>query len=368
MDHNINENELEITFPVASSEPYPRMGTNGRYDECLVISPDAVNMERLNGGASVLKNHDPDHILGAVKRAWIEAGKLLVQCAFRKNDAESAAIFRDIADGTMRNVSIGYVQDEVSYRKVGDRLIGDVVRWTPLEVSVAVGVPADPTVGFFRSFELNKGGESMPEEQKNEAPAIEERKIETPEAETPAESPAETPADSEARSAVSGPSGVSGLSPEALKAETAIRHICEVFDCPEKAEDAIQRGIKPEELKAEIKESLNPKTEIKSIVNHKPKGITVMENKYSLARALQSLVNPGVDASVERAESDALMRSIGMTPSARSGIMLSFREGEFINADDRSQSELERSIPALDARSRQSERHPSRRKNSARKS
>ena len=329
MDHKIDTEELEITFPVASSEPYPRNGTNGRYDEYLVISPDAVNMERLNGGASVLKNHDPDHILGTVKRAWIESGKLLVQCAFRKNDYESANIFRDIADGTMRNVSIGYTQDEISYRKVGDRLIGYVVRWTPLEVSVAVGVPADPTVGFFRSFELKKGGESMPEEQKNETPAIEERKVETQETpETPAveERKAEEP---EIKPEIP----VARKETEFKTDAVIIRHICEVFDCPEKAEDAIQRGLKPEELKAEIKASLNPKTEVKSIVNHNPKGITIMENKYSLARALQSLVNPGVDASVERAESDALMRSIGKTPSDRAGIMLSFREGEFINAE-----------------------------------
>lgn len=335
MDHNINENELEITFPVASSEPYPRIGSNGRYDECLVISPDAVNMERLNGGASVLKNHDPDRILGTVRKAWIESGKLLVQCAFRKNDAESANIFRDIADGTMRNVSIGYTQDEVSFRRIGDRLIGDVVRWTPLEVSVAVGVPADPTVGFFRSFELNKGDNPMSEEKKTEAPAVEERKIEEP-------APAPEAPKAEERKAEQ-----PEVKPEELKAETPverketelkndaviIRHICEVFECPEKAEDAIQRGLKPEELKAELRESLKPKIEVKSIVNHKPKGIETMENKYSFARALQSLVNPDVDASAERAASDELMRSIGMTPSRKAGIMLAFREGEFINAD-----------------------------------
>ena len=63
-------------------------------------------------------------------------------------------MFRDIVDGTVQNVSIGYMQDNVKFRRVDGRIIGDVVEWTPFEVSVAVGVPADPTVGFYRSLEL----------------------------------------------------------------------------------------------------------------------------------------------------------------------------------------------------------------------
>lgn len=153
----IDEQNLEISLSVASSYPCERYDwwTDEEYTERLAITPDAVNLERLNNGASVLKNHDTDKILGKVVRSWIEDGELCVRIKFR-TDNMSRDLFRDIAAGIVQNVSIGYSIEHgtPSTDENGKRTV-EVDKWTPLEVSIAVGVPADPTVGFYRSF-VNK--------------------------------------------------------------------------------------------------------------------------------------------------------------------------------------------------------------------
>lgn len=174
MNHNINNETLEISFPCASPAPFPRMTPDGvPYLERLQITPEAVDLSRLNGGASILKNHDPDKILGTCVSAWIENTQLWVRAKFRANDPESVSAFKDIAAGTLRNVSVGYDQTDVKFVRESDTntLCGDVVRWLPLEVSVEVGIPADPTVGFFRKYEI-KGANPMAEEEKKNLPEI----------------------------------------------------------------------------------------------------------------------------------------------------------------------------------------------------
>jgi hypothetical protein len=112
-----NEN-LIISFSCASENPFPRYDRNhNQYQEVLVMDDSSVNLSRLKGGASILKNHDDDDILGIVKEAWIENKKLYVTAQFRKNDEKSVNTFKDIVDGTVRNVSLGYMVDDVEFRK-----------------------------------------------------------------------------------------------------------------------------------------------------------------------------------------------------------------------------------------------------------
>ena len=154
---NVDFDNLEISFSCASDYPYARKDkqTNRYFVERLVISGEAVDLTRLNGGASVLKNHDTDIVLGKVVRAWIEDGALCVRIRFR-SDNMSRSLFDDLAAGTIPNVSIGYSVEHYSeYTDQEGNLVREVDRWTAYEVSVAVGVPADPTVGFYRSFELD---------------------------------------------------------------------------------------------------------------------------------------------------------------------------------------------------------------------
>lgn len=174
VDPDIDAEAMEITFSAASSEPYERFG----YVEVLECGPENINLDRLNGGASILRNHDDDHILGKVVRAWTEDGKLYIRARFRKNQGEAKTVFSDIIDGTLQNVSVGYVQDDWREEKdESGKITRYVTRWTCYEVSVAVGVPADPTVGFYRKFEhknTNETGEMPMTEEVKETPAAEE--------------------------------------------------------------------------------------------------------------------------------------------------------------------------------------------------
>ena len=158
IDPNIDNENLEISFSCASSYPYARKDreTKRYFIERLLITPDALDMTRLNGGASVLKNHDTNIVLGKVVRAWIEDDVLCVRIKFR-SDGMSRSLFDDLASGTIPNVSIGYsVEHYREYTDLNGNLVRDVDAWTAYEVSVCVGIPADPTVGFYRSFEETK--------------------------------------------------------------------------------------------------------------------------------------------------------------------------------------------------------------------
>ena len=157
IEPNIDETNLEISFSCASPYPCRRWDDAQKveYIERLVITPEAVDMTRLNGGASVLKNHDTDKVVGKVVRAWIEEDALCVRIRFRTDDM-SRSLFDDIAAGIVPNVSIGYgVEDYTPHTDESGTLVRDVTRWTAYEVSIAVGVPADPTVGFYRSLSVN---------------------------------------------------------------------------------------------------------------------------------------------------------------------------------------------------------------------
>lgn len=319
IDPNPDMDNLEITFTAASPEPYERYDhdTGQTYFERLICTPEAVNLERLNGGASILKNHDTDHILGTIVRAWIEDEKVCIRGRFRKNDFAAVDTFRDIVDGTLKNVSIGYYPDASEDKMENGVLFRDLTRWTAFEVSVAVGVPADPTVGFYRSIDIkNRKEKEMAEESKDPESEVkacgteaETKECAEPETEAKACQPEEGKAEDEKPAEVKADEPAAEEEPKAEEKE------------PEK---------QPEVRAADLKRAITPK-EIKSFNN--PKGISTMsENKkYSLTRAFQSLLNHDVDATYERNVSDELCRSMGMLPT-RDSIMLSFREGEFIDA------------------------------------
>lgn len=317
MNPEVDEKNLEVTLPVASPAPCEREDENGvAYQEVLRVTPEAVDLTRLNGGAAVLRNHDTDHTYGVVRRAFIEDGRLYTRLRFRKNEPEAVAAFRDAVDGTLPNVSLGYQPLEVEFRQENGVRIGEVTRWMPFEVSVAVGVPADATVGFYRS--MNKTGENKMEvdpkdqtgdelrvkireleeenaqlKKRNEEPLPEEGKKEDPPAEAK-----EDEKEGENRSACN---------------EAELRAMAATFNRLDLLPGALQRNMSPAAFKSEIQNNLYRGS------------IKVMEKReYSIVRAIRSLVDESVDAAVERAESARLYREAGLKPS-RGSIMISTR-------------------------------------------
>lgn len=318
MNPEVDEKNLEVTLPVASPDPCLREDKNGvAYQEVLRVTPEAVDLTRLNGGAAVLRNHDTDHTYGVVKRAFIEGDRLYTRLRFRKNEPEAVAAFRDAVDGTLPNVSLGYQPLEVEFRQENGVRIGEVTRWMPFEVSVAVGVPADATVGFYRS--MTKTGENkMADESKeptsdellekireleeenaqlkklSEEPSQEDKKEDPPQEEEQEKKEEEQ----ETRSACN---------------ESELRAMAATFNRMDLLPGALQRNLSPAAFKSELQNNLYRGS------------IKVMEKReYSIVKAIRSLVDESTDASVERAESARLYREAGLKPS-RGSIMLSTR-------------------------------------------
>ena len=88
--------------------------TGKRYDEVLSLEEAHVDLSRLNGGAPLLNTHgawDLRDVIGVVERAWIarEGEALVGRATVRFSDrADVEPIWRDVASGIVRNVSVGY--------------------------------------------------------------------------------------------------------------------------------------------------------------------------------------------------------------------------------------------------------------------
>lgn len=161
----VDEENRAITFSCASDLPYERYDDDRErpYKEILVISEEAVDLHRLNGGASLLWGHDTDDLIGVVDNAYIVENKLFVRVRFSKNDKKSDRIWKDILDGLIKNVSVGYAVEHFLEKEVDNELVRYVDRWMPYEVSI-VSVPADETVGI-RSMKKKTTREAMQPEE-----------------------------------------------------------------------------------------------------------------------------------------------------------------------------------------------------------
>jgi len=138
--------ERTYEFPFSSEFPVARYFGN----EILSHENGAADLSRLNDGAPLLFNHNPDRVIGVVERAYIDGKKRRGYARVRFSRNEFAQeILSDVKDGILRNVSFGYSIDKMEERGSGDFV---ATSWAPNEVSV-VAVPADPGVGIGRSLE-----------------------------------------------------------------------------------------------------------------------------------------------------------------------------------------------------------------------
>lgn len=133
-------------FPFSSEFPVARYFGN----EILSHEGDAADLSRLNDGAPLLFNHNPDRVIGVVERAYIDGKRRrgYARVRFSRN-AFAQEILSDVKDGVLRNVSFGYSIDKMEERGSGDYV---ATAWAPYEVSI-VSVPADKTVGIGRALE-----------------------------------------------------------------------------------------------------------------------------------------------------------------------------------------------------------------------
>jgi prohead serine protease len=137
----------EVIFTTGSKVRRRRMFSE-EYDEQLEVSPATIRLERLNAGAPFLDTHDAfqlSSILGVVVEgsARIEKGRGVATIKFSdREDVEP--VFRDVKNGIIRNVSVGYrVHKYEIEKRDGEIDLWRAVDWEPLEIS-AVPIGADP--------------------------------------------------------------------------------------------------------------------------------------------------------------------------------------------------------------------------------
>lgn len=122
--------------------------TDGEIEESLEVSPEAVDLARLNSGAPFLNSHNSyelGSVLGVVVdgSARVENGQGFATIRFSDRD-DVEPIWRDIMNGIIRNVSVGYrvTKYEIT-REEGQRPHYRAITWEPLEISaVAIGADA----------------------------------------------------------------------------------------------------------------------------------------------------------------------------------------------------------------------------------
>ncbi|MEN6624122.1 MAG: phage major capsid protein [Smithella sp.] len=121
-----------------------------RYDgeEILRHTPESVDLSR--APLPLLRAHDNTALpVGVVEGLTVADGKLKGTIRLSANED---GLWRDIQDGILRNLSIGYKITEKQKTKRGFI----ATKWMPFECSL-VAAPADNTVGINRSIDHKKG-------------------------------------------------------------------------------------------------------------------------------------------------------------------------------------------------------------------
>lgn len=161
--YEVNEETREITFSCCSENPCIRYDEQHdiEYEQILIINENTVDLSRLNNGAPLLFNHDTEKLIGIVQSAFILDEKVYIRVKFSANDELAERIYKDILDGTIKNVSIGYqiehykdaVEDGINKRYIDKFMI--------YQASI-VSIPADVKVGIRK---LNIKGENRMKKQ-----------------------------------------------------------------------------------------------------------------------------------------------------------------------------------------------------------
>lgn len=146
----ITATEPRVVSAVLSTEyPVERRDGGMTYQEILSHTPSAVDLSR--APLPLIESHDTRQVnIGIVENLRLDGRKL--RGTVRLGDsARAAELWRDIAAGIVRNLSIGY--QILHYEIDGDQLIA--TKWAPFEVSI-VSAPADPQTGLNRNFPMNE--------------------------------------------------------------------------------------------------------------------------------------------------------------------------------------------------------------------
>lgn len=221
-----------VTVVAYSGDAVQRLDpwTGEIYSLRLGLADGQARLGRL-AGAPVLDSHATFSIrdqIGVVERAWVQEGRLLARLRFSERE-EVEPIWRDVAAGIVRNVSIGAMIYRREKQPDGVWLATD---WEPMEVSL-VPVPADPKAMVLSHF--SRAETRIPHEEVKMPEAINARQT------------------TEAREDVN----LAALRAEIAAEQAKIRAAVRAAGLEESlAEDLCQRGTTLEEARAAIFDEL----------------------------------------------------------------------------------------------------------------
>lgn len=148
----VNEEQRTIEVTFATETPVRSFRWSiGEFDEILSMKPEHVRMQRLEGGAPVLDNHDrwngTRSVLGKVENPVLDGSVGRATLRFSKRKDVEEGVWQDVKDKILTGISVGYrvyKYEEVNPdRKQGELPILRAIDWEPTEVSLAP-VQADP--------------------------------------------------------------------------------------------------------------------------------------------------------------------------------------------------------------------------------
>ena len=276
--------ERSMEFPFSSEYPVARYFGN----EVLSHGYESADLSRLNDGAPLLYNHDPDRMIGVVERAWIDGDKKrgYAKVRFSRNKL-AQEMLDDVRDGILRGVSFGYSIDKMEERE-GEFV---VTNWRAYECSL-VSLPADPTVGIGRSLvdanaDINVGVE---------------RSLENADSDTAAStaSPVNTLTEEVMESTTT---DVEVIRSEAVEAErtriASINKLGERHNLSDLARELISGGQSVDEARAAVLEKIGTQP-VEHSITANDIGLSDKETRsFSFVRALNYLSNQG-DAQARR--------------------------------------------------------------------
>ena len=277
--------ERSMEFPFSSEYPVARYFGN----EILSHGMESANLSRLNDGAPLLYNHDPDRMIGVVERAWVDGEKKrgYAKVRFSRNKF-AQEVLQDVRDGILRGVSFGYSIDKMEERE--DGLVA--TNWSPYEVSLAV-IPADPTVGVGRSLEIDDSDVNVGVD----------RSLENVDSDTDTAASTVSPVNTVTEVMESTTTDVEVIRSEAVEAErtriASINKLGERHNLSDLARELISGGQSVDEARAAVLEKIGTQP-VEHSITANDIGLYDKETRsFSFVKALNYLSNQG-DAQARR--------------------------------------------------------------------
>jgi len=277
--------ERSMEFPFSSEYPVARYFGN----EILSHGMESANLSRLNDGAPLLYNHDPDRMIGVVERAWVDSEKKrgYAKVRFSRNKF-AQEVLQDVRDGILRGVSFGYSIDKMEERE--DGLVA--TNWSPYEVSLAV-IPADPTVGVGRSLQIDD----------SDANVGVDRSLENVDSDTDTAASTASPVNTVTEVMESTTTDVEVIRSEAVEAErtriASINKLGERHNLSDLARELISGGQSVDEARAAVLEKIGTQP-VEHSITANDIGLSDKETRsFSFVKALNYLSNQG-DAQARR--------------------------------------------------------------------